>query len=299
MEAPLHWRRPRSIPLLLVVAAPMASPIQEGGRMLDMPRICADLQDEQEDLDRILSGLSETEWGLETPAVGWTVRDQVRHIGATDSVATIAASQPERFTAEILTQDRADRMAQQLAAGRSMPGRELLVWWRQERRAMLEALRTLPAKARIPWFGPAMSAVSFATARLMETWAHGQDIVDTLGLYRSATERLRHVAHIGVLARPFSYTVRGLTPPTDEVRVELHSPTGALWTWGEAEAPHCIRGAALDFCLVVTQRRHVADTRLQLCGFLAEEWMRLAQAFAGPPGAGRQPGQFPPPVMPG
>jgi uncharacterized protein (TIGR03084 family) len=265
--------------------------------MPDMPRICADLQDEQEDLDRLLSGLSETDWGRETPAVGWTIRDQVRHIGATDRVATIAASQPERFAAEILTQDRTARMAQQLAAGRSMPGGELLAWWRQERRAMLEVFRTLPAKARIPWFGPAMSAVSFATARLMETWAHGQDIVDALGLYRPATERLRHIAHIGVLARPFSYTVRGLTPPAEEVRVELHGPLGNLWTWGDAGAPHRISGAALDFCLVVTQRRHVADTRLQLSGPLAAEWMRLAQAFAGSPGAGRRPGQFPVPEI--
>jgi len=134
----------------------------------------------------------------------------------------------------------------------------------------------------------------------METWAHGQDIVDTLGVQRQATERLQHVAHIGVRARPFSYMVRGLTPPAEEVRVELRSPAGTVWTWGATGATNTIIGEAIDFCLVVTQRRHVTDTRLRLGGPLAQEWMHLAQAFAGPPGQGRQPGQFPsPPGMQG
>jgi uncharacterized protein (TIGR03084 family) len=263
--------------------------------MLDMARICTDLQAEQEDLDRILSGLSDADWERDTPAPDWTIRDQVSHIGATDRIATVAADDPTRFTtSEILPQQRHLRMARQLDAGRNLSGTALLDWWRTGRRAMLEVFYTLEPGARIPWFGPAMSAVSFATARLMETWAHGQDIVDALGLYRPATERLQHVAHIGVRARPFSYSTHGRTPPSEDVRVELRSPAGVLWTWGNAGARHRISGAALDFCLVVTQRRHVADTRLRLDGPLAQEWMHIAQAFAGPPGVGRQPGQFPP-----
>ena len=138
-----------------------------------------------------------------------------------------------------------------------------------------------------------MGAVSFASARLMETWAHGQDIVDALGVQRPATERLRHIAHIGVRARPFSYRIHDREPPVDDVRVELISPAGALWTWGEAGAGQRVGGTAMDFCLVVTQRRHLADTDLRLEGPVAEDWMRIAQAFAGPPGAGRKPGQFP------
>lgn len=41
-----------------------------------------------------------------------------------------------------------------------------------------------------------MSAVSSVTARLMETWAHGQDIADVLGVDRQPTARLRHIAHL-------------------------------------------------------------------------------------------------------
>jgi uncharacterized protein (TIGR03084 family) len=138
-----------------------------------------------------------------------------------------------------------------------------------------------------------MSAVSFATARLMETWAHGQDIVDALEIDRPGTDRLRHVAHIGVLARPFSYRANNKIMPDAEIRVELMSPTGALWSWGTPDTSNRVSGDALDFCLVATQRRHLADTALQVEGTAALEWMTIAQTFAGPPGSGRQPGQFP------
>ena len=173
-----------------------------------------------------------------------------------------------------------------------MSSADLLEWWRTGRAAMLDVFRGLDSKTRIPWFGPAMSAVSFATARLMETWAHGQDIVDTLGIERAATERLRHVAYIGVRARPFSYRIHDQEPPTAEVRGELVSPAAELWTWGDAQASNRVCGTALDFCWVVTQRQHVADTALRIQGPIATEWMQIAQAFAGPPGTGREPGQF-------
>jgi uncharacterized protein (TIGR03084 family) len=259
---------------------------------VDMTTICADLQDELATLDSIVSSLDESGWNTPTPAPEWMVRDQISHLGSTDRVATIAASEPERFQAEVMQHDRRERSARMLEAGRAMSGTELLQWWREGREAMIAVFVPLDPPARIPWFGPAMSAVSFATARLMETWAHGQDIVDALGVERVATERLRHVAHIGVRARPFSYRIHDREPPADEVRVELTSPAGALWTWGEETTQNRVRGSALDFCLVVTQRRHVADTTLQIEGAIAHEWLGIAQAFAGPPGEGRQPGQF-------
>jgi uncharacterized protein (TIGR03084 family) len=137
-----------------------------------------------------------------------------------------------------------------------------------------------------------MAARSFITARLMETWAHGQDVVDALGARRSATARLRHVAHIGVRARPFSYAVNGMVMPDTDVRVVLQAPDGAEWQWGESLAD-TVRGSALDFCMVVTQRRNVADTELVVQGAAASEWISIAQAFAGPPGGGRPAGAFP------
>ncbi len=257
-----------------------------------MNSICADLQAELGALDALVSHLDEAEWNHPTPAADWMVRDQISHIGSTDRVATIAAREPERFKAEILTEDRGARHTRLLEAGRAMQPTELLDWWRNGYTAMLDVFRSLEAKTRLPWFGPTMSAVSFATARLMETWAHGQDIVDALGLQRYPTDRLHHVATIGVLARPFSYRINDQEPPTADVHVELTSPSGAIWTWGDAQATNRISGNALDYCLLVTQRRHPSDTGLQIEGAVAKAWMQIAQAFAGPPGTGRAPGQF-------
>jgi uncharacterized protein (TIGR03084 family) len=120
-------------------------------------------------------------------------------------------------------------------------------------------------------------------------------VADALGVTRAATERLRHVAHLGVITRGFSFTNQARPAPAEDVRVELRSPTGAPWIWGDPHAANRVAGPALDFCLVVTRRRHVADTRLDVRGPVAEEWMLRAQAFAGPPGPGRKPGQFPKP----
>lgn len=138
-----------------------------------------------------------------------------------------------------------------------------------------------------------MSPASFATARLMETWCHGQDICDAVDRERTATGRLCHIAHLAVRARPFNYASHGRELPAGEVAVELRAPDGAAWRWGDAAATDRVSGDALDFALVTTQRRHPDDTGLVIAGPLATGWMAIAQAYAGPPGPGRHAGQFP------
>ena len=173
---------------------------------------------------------------------------------------------------------------------RDRTGAQLLAWFEAARADLIATFAGLDPKARLPWFGPAMSAASSLTARIMETWAHTQDIADALGVTREATGRLRHVAHIGVGARAFSYAVRGMALPEAPVRVELTPPsgTGPAWTWGPADASDRVTGPALDFCLLVTQRRHRDDLALVIEGPAAAEWMSIAQAFAGAAGRGRQ-----------
>ncbi len=107
---------------------------------------------------------------------------------------------------------------------------------------------------------------------------------------RVPTDRLRHVAHVGVRARPFSYLIRGKDVPDGRIDVTLTAPSGGVWSWevgtsngGEIST---VAGPALDFCLVVTQRGNLADTDLSISGDQAGEWMSIAQAFAGPPGPG-------------
>ncbi len=154
---------------------------------------------------------------------------------------------------------------------------------------MVAALAAFPDGQRLPWFGPPMSATSMATARIMETWAHGEDVADALGVRREPTARLKHVAHIGVRARNFAYSVHQLPPPEEEFRVELTAPDGQLWTWGPEDAAQRVTGPALDFCLLATQRRHLDDLALESVGDDAAKWLTIAQAFAGAPGGGREP----------
>jgi uncharacterized protein (TIGR03084 family) len=132
-----------------------------------------------------------------------------------------------------------------------------------------------------------MSAASMATARLMETWAHGLDVTDGLRRPPSVSDRLRHIAHLGVRTRDFAFAQHGLVAPTEPFRVELTAPDGSTWGWGPEDATQRVTGPALDFCLRVTQRRHRADLALRATGADADRWLDLAQAFAGPSGPGR------------
>jgi uncharacterized protein (TIGR03084 family) len=256
--------------------------------------LCDDLAAEHEDLDRIVAPGDRLD--EPTPAAGWSVGDQISHLWFFDQRALLALTDADAFAvdtqslmASIEGSSGTDPSVEQ---GRAISGTELLDNWRRDRAALIEHARTVDPKDRVPWYGPAMSARSFITARLMETWAHGQDVVDALGVERQPTDRLRHVAHIGVGARPFSYVANRRPMPDAAIRVELTAPSGARWTWGPEDAEDRVRGTALDFCLLVTQRRHRDDVPLEVEGAAADEWLDIAQAFAGPPGAGRRPGQF-------
>jgi uncharacterized protein (TIGR03084 family) len=169
---------------------------------------------------------------------------------------------------------------------------KLLIRWRDGCVELAEAIAHLPGGAHLAWFGPSMSAASMVTARIMETWAHGEDVADALGVVRAPTPRLRHIAHLAVATRGYAYEVNGLIPPEEPVRVELTAPDGTLWTWGPEDAAELVTGPALDFCLLATQRRHRVDLAVKAHGESADQWLDIAQAFAGPPGPGRRPGQF-------
>jgi uncharacterized protein (TIGR03084 family) len=132
-----------------------------------------------------------------------------------------------------------------------------------------------------------MSAASMATARLMEVWAHGLDIADALGVTTTPTQRLKSIAHLGVRTRDFAYQVNELIPPADDFRYDLTAPDGSVWSWGPPDATQRITGPALDFCLLVTQRRNPSDLDITADGADATRWITIAQCFAGPPGAGR------------
>jgi uncharacterized protein (TIGR03084 family) len=263
-----------------------------------MKAICNDLAAEHEALDAIVADLEEKRWSEITPFSGWSIHDEISHVAYFDYAGRLAATDSDAFAKHIeeLTkgiESPSDIHPRALKKGRDMRPPQLLEWWREERASMLAAFEKRDPKDRLPWYGPSMSARSFATARLMETWAHGQDVVDTVGVRREPTDRLKHIAHLGVVTFGWSFTTNGIDVPTDPVRVELSSPSGDIWTWGPEEAENIVRGNAEEFCLTVVRRRHVDDTHIEMIGDIAVQWMAIAQAFAGPPEERPKPGSFP------
>jgi uncharacterized protein (TIGR03084 family) len=258
--------------------------------MVDLNALLTDLADESADLDALVAPLPAADWARQTPAPGWTVAHQIAHLAWTDHVALLAATDLDGFLASIsdAATDPAgfvDRGAEEFLA----PPAELLARWRDGRTALTKALAATPTGGKLPWYGTQMSPASMATARIMETWAHGQDVADALGVTRTPTARLRHVAHLGTRTLGHGFAAHGRDVPNAPVRTELTAPDGGTWSYGPADATDRVTGPALDFCLLVTQRRHRADLALAASGPVADEWLDVAHAFAGPPGAGREP----------
>jgi uncharacterized protein (TIGR03084 family) len=251
-----------------------------------------DLRDEGEALDGLVAALPPDRWATATPAEGWTVADQIAHLHWTDGRALLSVQDPDRYTAELADAvAHLDTYVDDAAhEGGALPPGTVLERWRAGRALLLDVLADQPPGVRFPWYGPPMSTGAVATGRLMETWAHGEDVAQALGVRRAPTERLRHVARIGVRTRDFAFALHGRPAPAAEFRVELRSPGGALWTFGPEDAEQRVTGPALDFCLLAVQRRHRDDLALRAQGPDADEWLSIAQAFAGPPGKGRSPG---------
>ena len=259
----------------------------------------ADLRAESDELDAIVAYLPDgasaatgdgvAGWRTPTPAAGWTIAHQIAHLLWTDRVAVVSVTDEAGF-GDLLTEAATnptgfvDAGAEELA---TLPPGTLLAEWRATRSRLHDELPRVTDGRKLPWFGPPMSATSMATARLMETWAHGLDVADALGVVRPPTARLKSIAHIGVRTRDFAFSVHGLTPPVEPFHVELSAPDGSTWSWGPDDAEQRVTGSAEDLCMLVTQRRPRAELDVTAVGEDAQRWLTIAQAFAGPPGSGR------------
>lgn len=263
-----------------------------------------DLRAESTAVRHLVQDLSDTGWARPTPAQGWSIAHQIGHLAWTDAASSIAVAtelNSDDGTAVAAAQDAwrtvvegamgapetfVDDGAAQFAA---LPPAQLLARWDAERDLLHDRLVRIDAQAKIPWFGPPMKSTSMATARLMETWAHGLDIADTLGVQSFPTDRIRHVCHLGFATRAFAYLGRGMELPEHDVGLDLIGPGGDRWTWGPPEPEQRITGTAWDFARVAVRRVHPADTELLAAGDDAQTWLGIVQAFAGPPGADPQP----------
>ncbi len=228
-----------------------------------------DLVAEGEELDALVS--AHDDWTGATPAVGWTIGHQIAHLAAADATVVAAVRTPDAF--DVVPQD-SDLVA---ADGAARP--ELREEWRAGRAEVVAALREIPEDRGFPWFGAEVTAQLMAPLRLMETWAHGQDVFDALGVRRKPTARLRHVAFLGVTGRTLSFHAAGLPIPQEPFYVELTGPDGEAWAWGPQDARQRIQGSAEDFCLRVTHRRSRAETALTAVGDDANTWLDVARVF--------------------
>ena len=245
-----------------------------------------DFLDESEALFAAVRTLEEEDFDRETQFKGWTVEDVLRHLHYWNRAVDFAAEGEKAFGG------LKERVEAAIAAGKSLreverkavpeTGRVLRASWIGFARALAKRWQEIDPKARLPWIGPEMSARSAITARQMETWAHGFEIFDLLGLEREEQDRIRNIVVLGVNTFGWSHKVQGLDVPEAMPKLVLEAPSGAIWEFGEESAGR-IEGRATDFAAVVTQTRALGDTGLMLEGKVAETWMAHAQCFAGPP----------------
>jgi len=245
-------------------------------------------------VDALVANLPATEWKLDTPAAGWTVAHQVAHLAAVFQIAGLAASKPDAFIAMSanLGPDFTENVTVALKAFINDPPDVLLRRWREIRRNAEKALAQLPPDQIVPWLVRPLPAGVLAAAGMMELFGHGQDIADALGVRRTHTDRLRFLVEFAVRTWDFGYQARGLDVPDIDLRFELTAPSGARWEFGPADSDQRISGPAVDFCLLVVRRRHRDDLSLSAVGADADNWLDIAQAYRGPAGSGRTPGQF-------
>jgi uncharacterized protein (TIGR03084 family) len=255
-----------------------------------------DLREEGSDLYALLETLGERDWARRTPFKSWTVQDVIAHLHLSDRHAVLSLKSPDEFlklaaeVAQAVGQGSDLMTYTRQEIGPQQP-KQMLALWHDYFMEMCDLLERAEPGLRLKWFGPDMGVRMFATARQMETWAHGQDIYDLLRIERTPTDRIKNVAVIGVKTFGWTFVNRGLDVPPDVPFVRLTAPSGATWEWGEPNERNFVAGLATDFCHVVTQGRNVADTGLRVTGETATRWMSIAQCFAGGPVDPPKPGE--------
>jgi uncharacterized protein (TIGR03084 family) len=247
-----------------------------------------DFRDESDALFALLDALDDRDWSRNTQFKQWTINYIVVHLHIGNHLADLSLTDGDAFTEFVRDLAAARKQgSRRLDSTQAWMGgarnRDLLNRYRDFYREMTDRFAVAEPRKRVKWVGPDMSVLSSITARLMETWAHGQAIYDLLGQERSVTDRIKNVAVIGINTFGWTFTNRGLPVPADRPYVRLTSPSGATWEWNEPNEKNLVEGSAVEFCQVVTQTRNIADTRLKVVGETATAWMSIAQCFAGPP----------------
>lgn len=247
-------------------------------------------RDEFSALYSLIGTLESADWDRPTPSVPWTIRHQVGHLLWTEEALRLAWLNDGRFEdlKSAVTRDMHSAVDDAAFEVGGMPLNKLLDQWQSCHHELGDLLAGADLDQRVSWFGPPMRLASALSARVMEIFAHGQDIRDALGLPPEPTLRLWHVADLTYRARKFNFHNHGLEVPTTPVRLEL-AHRGQQWRWGPETSADLVAADALNFALLACQRRNAADLSVETQGDGAKKWLSIVQAFAGGPGPGRSP----------
>ena len=245
-----------------------------------MREILADLVAEQQALDQLLQRAPDRDWKTKTTATGWTVHDTISHLAWTEEHAKRAVHGDESITTDFASYGSVDAFNQVgVEKGRLLRHQAVIEWWRFARADVVDGLSRLQRGDRIPWVGASLSARTFATARLMETWAHGLDIQRALEREITDTPRLRHVSWLGWATLPWAFAQAG-KEYHEPIRVELVGPSYARWIFGPEESEQVVKGLASDWCRVVVNRLDAADAgNLTARGEVAEMALQVARTY--------------------
>lgn len=253
-----------------------------------MSMLTSDLREEGRSLYTLLKLQPDAFWTAKTAFKGWTTWDVIAHLHFSDHMAMTTARSEDEFAAlmnDVMAQIQAGKGLQQYACDwlGEICGPALLERWYVLFGVMCDLFDAQPEGARLKWFGPDMGIRMFATARQMETWAHGQELYDLLAVERENTDRIKNIVVIGVKTFAFAHKNRGLPVPDAVPYIALTSPSGKVWEFGDTDLANIVSGSAVEFAQVVTQTRNVADTNLVVRGDIAQNWMKIVQCFAGAP----------------
>ena len=256
--------------------------------------VYTDLTAEGDALDTLVADLDQTGWNTPTPAEGWTIAHQIAHLAFIAHLAELSATDPQTFETVVAPSlvDFQGSVDAKLAEYMNDPPAGILHRWRTNHAAGAKGLAAIPNGTMVPWLQTPLPPTILAAAGIMEIFGHGQDIADALNIRRERTDRIRHLVEFAYLTRAFGYLARNEAPPTEPVRIELTAPSGTLWTYGPDDATETVTGSAWDFCPLAPRRRHRDDLDLTATGPQANHWLDIAQAYRGPAGPGRTPGQF-------
>ena len=247
-----------------------------------------DFKNESSLLYDLLKSKNDDIFNSKTQFKSWTINDVLYHLHVWNNAAFLSLTNEKKFSKfmkDFFTAIKSGHSARshEKELSNNISGQNLLMEWKKDYEKISEEFLNADPKKRVKWAGPDMSVRSSITARHMETWSHGQEIYDQLGVIRNDADHIKNIVIIGINTFGWTFMNRSLEVPNEQPKLILESPSNKTWEWNSNNKKDSIIGKASEFCQVVTQVRNIKDTNLIVNGDIAKKWMSIAQCFAGPP----------------